>query len=478
MRRWRIAKSALVTLLASACSEQLAPAPPLILQADLLANPTSVVAARAVVRTARVDSLRVLYGTAALTDTTPFQMSRGAADTVDVLGLTSNTSWTFVVEVMGPGGARRSEPRSLTTGALPADLAAITLDVTGGASSTGPWLLSDLAAGPRTYAFVFDRAGVIRWYRGFESVTTGGAVVTQQRNGNFTIYLGLSRGFEPTYGSYAEFTPAGSIVRTWAAPAPWYTDDHELLLTGAHGNVEAVHMLAYEIRRTDLTSKGGAPDALLAGHYLLRLDPAGAVRFFWSGWDNISLADWIEPTGVSADTDFDHPNAVDIDGDGGYVVSFRATGEVMKVDAATGAYRWRFGGAHSQFTIIGDPLGLFSGQHSVRMTGPNRLLMFDNGLRHVPSQSRAVEYQLDTLTHSATMLWEYRHTPALFSPTRGSAVRLANGHTVIGFGVNAVTTDVDGAGTVTWEATLKQNGQPAAFYRMTPIASLYQFRSP
>jgi len=60
--------------------------------------------------------------------------------------------------------------------------------------------------------------------------------------------------------------------------------------------------------------------------------------------------------------------------------------------------------------------------------------MFDNGDTHSPPESRAVEYRLDTLAMTATMVWQYRHNPPLLAAFLGSARRLADGHTLVGFG--------------------------------------------
>jgi hypothetical protein len=40
----------------------------------------------------------------------------------------------------------------------------------------------------------------------------------------------------------------------------------------------------------------------------------------------------------------------------------------------------------------------------VRVLGNGNLLLFDNGLRHDPSETRAVEYRLDNTAMTATLL--------------------------------------------------------------------------
>ncbi|NUN70178.1 MAG: aryl-sulfate sulfotransferase, partial [Bacteroidetes bacterium] len=48
--------------------------------------------------------------------------------------------------------------------------------------------------------------------------------------------------------------------------------------------------------------------------------------------------------------------------------------------------------------------------------------------------SRGVEYAVDQNAKTATMVWQYRHTPDVYTPTRGSVQMLPNGNRVIGWG--------------------------------------------
>jgi len=179
----------------------------------------------------------------------------------------------------------------------------------------------------------------------------------QQPNGDFTIFLGLSQGWQPTYGRYVEFMPSGEIVRSYAASPPFYTDNHEILLSGIGDTVATVHLFGYELRQVDLSARGGPVDALVAGHVIVRQSVTGQVEFLWNAWDHFVLADWIEPTGVNPPLDFDHPNSLDFDVDGSYVVSFRHMGEITKIDRRTGTIVWRLGGRNNQFMFFNDPLG-------------------------------------------------------------------------------------------------------------------------
>ena len=181
----------------------------------------------------------------------------------------------------------------------------------------------------------------------------------------------------------------------------------------------------------------------------------------------------------STTIDFDHPNSLAIDREGNYVVSFASLGEITRIDAASGQILWRFGGRHTQFTIVGDPLGGFGFQHDVRVLGNGDLLFFDNGLLHTPRESRAVQYRLDLAARSATLVWEYRHDPPVFTPFVGSVQRLGSGNTLVGFGAASFMAEVTPAGQVLWEGRLTVDGNPVPFfYRARRVASLYRFEAP
>ena len=84
----------------------------------------------------------------------------------------------------------------------------------------------------------------------------------------------------------------------------------------------------------------------------------------------------------------------------------------------------------------------FTFQHSVRPLGDNRYLLFDNGnlsslFTDLPNQSRAVEFELDTVNMTASAIWEYMHPDNLFGPAMGSVQRLPNENTLINWGTQS-----------------------------------------
>src|SRR5207302_670219 len=154
---------------------------------------------------------------------------------------------------------------------------------------TSGWILLSTARDSTGYLIAFDTTGAIRWYRAFELREGEQALDGKQlSNGDYGVFIGATQGWQPTYGRYLEVRPDGELVRTYVASAPYYTDNHELLLSFADTTPDRVHLLGYDIRRVDLSRFGGPTDAMVAGHTLLRQDATGSVEFFWSAWDHFS----------------------------------------------------------------------------------------------------------------------------------------------------------------------------------------------
>jgi hypothetical protein len=426
----------------------------------------------------RSDSARVLYwrdGEPAAA--TPFQRVVEGETRIATLGISAGTTYNHVVELHRLGGVVTSDTARATTDTSPTMIRNMRLINTGVAGS-GYIVLAPIGLSSDTGVIVaFDSTGMVRWYRLFPDGVPS-SFAQQIPNGNFAVFLGRTSGWEATYGRYVEVAPSGELVREYAAAPPYYTDNHELLVSMEGTGVTSVSLFGYELRRQDLSSLGGPADALVAGHVILRQGSQGQVEFLWNAWDHFALADWIEP-GINPPLDFDHPNSLDLDHDGNYIVSFRNMGAVVKIGSRAGNILWQLGGRGNQFTFLNDPFGGFSAQHSVRVLPNGHLLLYDNGLRHAPPESRAVEYAVDAGARTATLVWEFRHAPALFTFAVGSVQRYANGNTLIGFGLAGVVTEVDPAGEVRWEGELIFGpSRKGLFYRSQQIRSLYEYGLP
>ncbi len=182
---------------------------------------------------------------------------------------------------------------------------------------------------------------------------------------------------------------------------------------------------------------GGNPNATVVGGIIQELDSKKNVIFQWRSWDNIPITDsYIDLT--TKTVDYLHMNAVDFDYDGNILASNRHISTIIKIDRKTGEVMWRMGGKENEFDFINERdenyPNFFSFQHDIRRLPNGDVTLFDNGNQHVPNYSRAVEYKLDEINKTATLVWEYRHSPDIYGNAMGSVQRLPNGNTVIGWG--------------------------------------------
>jgi len=375
------------------------------------------------------------------------------------------------------GATTRSATSSFTTGPLPSALAGVHLEVSGTPPDSD--VLVDLLNDKNPGALVaFDGAGTVRWYRLFDG-TDPVVEAKQLPSGNYLAFVGPTT-FASSGGSYMEVTPAGDFVPAYASAPPLAPDDHEGLLTAEAMSDQRVHLLGFDTQTVDLSPAGGSGTGTVIGHSLQRLLPSGEAEFTWSSWDHIGLDEWIDPVtpGQLSGSDFDHPNSIDIDPQGNYLVSFRNLDSIFLIDSHTGDVLWRLGGKRSDFTFVGDPLNGFSGQHCARLLPNGDILLLDNGSLHDPPMTRAAEYALDTAAHTARLVWEFRPPEPVFNAFTGSALRDAAGTTWVGLSYPGVIYRAAADGTVLWKATLAVGGQPPFFYRAVPVRSLYQYLPP
>jgi arylsulfotransferase ASST len=458
---------------------------PELTQLSVEANPNNALSAIATVTAANADSVRAVYWTGSdAKQQTPFTTGVGAtataaAGTVLLLGLQPETEYHVYVEGVGHGSTISSDTATFTTGSLPTFLQSVSLSSTSPASFG--YILTSIWDGSTAYLTAFDSAGRVAWYRAFPGGVPA-EETKQQENGDFTAVLTTSHGGEQVPGQAVEVSPDGSLVRTFTAAEGSYLDGHEFWLLFNDGAYNGALMLQYTARHLDLSATGGPADTLVTGHQLVRQDANGSQSVVFDAWDHFQLTDNVEPT--PGQLDFDHPNAISIAPDGNYVVSWRNLDVITKIDASTGDLLWTlaspFAAMAGDFTITGDVLNGFSAQHSARVLSNGNVLIFDNGTQHSPSASRAVEYQLDESAHTATLAFQFKHSPAIYTGFTGSVQRFANGNTLVGytFGSSSLyATEVTPTGDVVYEGKLVSGGSQTP-YRFTKVRSLYGYEQP
>lgn len=255
---------------------------------------------------------------------------------------------------------------------------------------------------------------------------------------------------DPFYRFY-EMDSSYSVTREITAKNGYGTDEHELQIL-QNGNVL---LIALDYKTVDMSKlvSGGKTNATVIGNHIQEIDPNGTVVFEWKCWDNLNILDATKENLTAQTIDYVHMNAIAVDNDSNIVISSRHLSEITKINRKTGKIMWRLGGKNNQFTFVNDPLNGISYQHDVRALPNGNYTIFDNGNFHSPSVSRAVEYKLDTAAKTATLVWQYRHSPDRYTWWMGNVQRLPNGNTLINWADGAFPklTEVTPAGTKAME---------------------------
>lgn len=299
---------------------------------------------------------------------------------------------------------------------------------------------SSIVAAP--YLIILDNSGTPLFYR---ETATSCTDFKLQPNGHLTYF---DRGTH----IYIELDSSYNVVNTYGCGNGYAADLHELrILPNGH-----VVLFAYDPEVVDMSGivEGGDSTATVTGLIIQELDLQKNVVFQWRSWDHFKITDATHENLTAPVIDYVHGNALDLDGDGNFLLSCRHMDEITKIDRSTGEIMWRMGGKNNQFTFLNDSIG-YSHQHAVRHLDNGNLTIFDNGNFHSPQFSRAVEYRVDEQKKTSTLVWQFRNTPDNFAIAMGYVERLPNGNTLIGWGSsNPSVTEVTPDGKKVYELRL------------------------
>lgn len=341
------------------------------------------------------------------------------------------------------GPAVAAPARATVTDSLPPDFPEVSTTILG--TPAPGWLfLSNMpfSGGATPYLMILDPSGYPRFHRAMRDLCTD---FKPQPNGLLTY-------FDFAAGKYYAMDNTYVVVDSFECGNGYSTDVHELqLLPGGHAL-----LMSYDGQPVDmsLVVPGGDSAAIVIGLVIQELDEDKHVVFQWRSWDHFKIVDATHEDLTAPVIDYVHGNSIDADTDGNLIISSRHMDEVTKIDRVTGQLVWRWGGKHNQFTFVDDTLG-FRHQHDARRIANGNITLFDNGNYRDPAFSRAVEYELDEANLTARLVWEYRHVPEIYGFAMGSAQRLPNGSTLIGWGVGKPDViEVAEDGSVVMELTL------------------------
>ncbi len=330
------------------------------------------------------------------------------------------------------GGAGAAPSASLASeyATLPATFPPITVTHPATGTGEGDLFLSNFLVYPsftasKPYLLILDNQGEPVFYRQMPP----GVIVTdfkKQPNGLLTY-------FDDTLHGYRALDNTYTLTGAFTAGNGYFFDLHDIrILPNDH-----ILSLIYDAQPVDMSQivAGGVPTATVLGLVVQELDVDRNVMFEWRSWDHFQITDSYEDLTLPT-VDYVHCNAVELDTDGNLLISSRHMSEVTKINHQTGEIIWRLGGKNNQFQFLNDNQ-MFAYQHDIRRLPNGHITLFDNHDRFTPDYSRAVEYALDEVNKTATLVWQYRNTPDSKAAAMGSAQRLPNGNTVVGWGIGS-----------------------------------------
>jgi hypothetical protein len=402
------------------------------------------------------DSLAVRFGEAglALDGLTPALDGVAGVTMAPVLGLRASTSYSLQLIAFNRCGMALGETLSLTTGALPADLPSY---VAAGSVPSPGYVV--LAAG--NYGLVIDNSGRVVWYHRFPNGP--GLNFQAQPNGRYVARPNAAVAGQPAL--WLELDPLGNVTRTLGCARGLQPRMHDFI-GAADGSY---WVLCDEVRTVDLEAAGGDAHAQVLGTAVQHLTANGDLLFEWSPFDHleVKLGDLTAADLAGPVINWTHGNALDLDGDGNLLVSFRNLSTLVKIDTRTGAVVWRMGGSHNEFAFENTAMPAFMRQHSLRVTGNGRMLLLDN--LGEPA-SRAERYDFDEAGRSVRLTGTYTSSGSVIAQVGGTAQDLPGGRTLVSFGNGASVEEYDAAGNVVW----RLEGNPGYIFRAQRVQSLYR----
>lgn len=315
-------------------------------------------------------------------------------------------------------------------------------------ASEGLWLAA-IAVGKvgdyKAYLTVADTNGVPRWWKYVDSPS---------RHFKYFEYGVHPYGYHNRNGWFImdEELEVIDNLRAWKK---FNTDHHDMNLLEDGSRI----LISYEkmpklLHEPDVLGKEypdtvGVIDSII--QWVADGPEVGKIKLEWNSWDHMKIDNCVYRTNRREDgkhVDYAHANSTELV-DGDILVSMRQCSMILMVDGETGEVLWRIGhsfyddeewitdGLKPPMKIIGDPVGVFCGQHSAKITSDGNLLLYDNGnVCREDYYSRVVEYELDVENNTATYVREHSmggHRIAQ-TPVAGLVEVLDNGNWFIGWG--------------------------------------------
>ncbi len=289
--------------------------------------------------------------------------------------------------------------------------------------------LTPRTASPRTYYVVaFDNHGVPVWWYDNPSGPVNAAFYGPDQIGWWLA--DPSAGFDE--GTYTIRDLDGNVKAAVGNPSAGTgldLHDFQVLPNGDYLGIQYVNATL------DLSSWGLSTTQPIINCQIVELNPQGQIVWSWSTIAHIDVA------AEDANWHSEVPNVIHMNSiqelGNQIIMSARDLDAVYDIDKTTGNIIWKLGGTTTpqSLTVVGNTYPqVFSGQHDARYKD-GMLTVHDNASQETSNSVRALEFQIDTSTHTATV--EASVTPPSdLGPSvgGGSADKLSTGDWVVYWG--------------------------------------------
>ncbi len=362
----------------------------------------------------------------------PTRTADGTTHEAVLVGLAAGLdyAWRAVATLEG-GEELASEPATFSTEAQPLWLPAVTVSVPSETPSSDGFVLTTVLSTESSVAILDHHGRYVWWWRGAEDELPCQARMAA--DGQSVLLMIVDAQMDTDIGAIRRVALTGETLSDLRAPLA-----HHDFIELADGRIGYI---AYDDR-----DWGGVH---VAGDALVLLDPESGVGTpLWSTWDDLVPGDTAGYPQSAVGLEWTHANGLAFDGaTGDWLVSLHNVNTIVRL-GGDGALRWQLGGDQSDFQHAGGET--FALQHSPEFT-PEGVLFFDN--REPQSEglySRAVEVRLDETAGSYETTWIYDGGRQIFTAFMGSAERMPDGRTLVGWGSGGRLDLVDPGGRVTW----------------------------
>jgi len=364
--------------------------------------------------TGTIDSANIVFGPAggSLDMTAPVDLNEPGYRTL-LLGMKEQSEYSFQVVANSGGGTCTSDTLSLTTGAIPNNVPAPTMNPSNAAAVAPGFIVTISYTTNSPYAFIFDGDGEVVWYSPAPRDASGVRIDWHSK------YLWMVTG-NPMQGGQGAIRRVSMDGTEVTETVPGTNNAHHDLAPLPDGSVAAI-----------LHGSGGG-----ACSKIVQISPDLSITDIVG-----DVSSLYQPAGDC------HPNSILYhEADNSFTVSDRNPNMYVKF-SRDGQIQWQLGGNNPKGPHIQASWNVNHGHHLL----PDGHFIFFNNNGPNPGGGNAspvVEFELDTMAMTATEVFRYSPASGESSFSLGDVQRLPNGNTLITYSNTGVLHEVNSMGQV------------------------------